>query len=163
MIDTLPDKEAHASMTYFAEYARFIPEKFEFGYRNQPHTRGSKSNVKDIINAMLNYGYVILAGEISKFINVIGLDTYYGFLHKRHVSFQSLVYDIIETFRWIVDYAVYSLANNQNSRQRIYLKDFARIKEGFVVLDYSLIKRFLEKMERIFHKERPYKIHGRKH
>ena len=163
LMDTLPDKEAAASRVYFAEYAKFIPKKFEFRFRNQSYNNGLKSNAKDVINTMLNYGYAVLAGEISKFVNGIGLDAYYGFLHKTHGGFQSLVYDIIEPFRWMVDYAVYSLANNQNSRQRIYLKDYSHTKDGYVILDYSLIKRFLERLERVFTKERPYRIkHGRK-
>jgi len=162
-IDTLPDKEAAASRIYFTEYAKFLPKRFEFSFRNQSFGSVSKTNAKDIINAMLNYGYAVLAGEISKFVNGIGLDAYYGFLHKTHGSFQSLVYDVIEPFRWMVDYAVYSLANNQNSRQRIYLKDYAHTRDGNVILDYSLIKRFLERLERVFRKERPYRIkHDRK-
>ena len=30
-------------------------------------------------------------------------------MHKSHDSFQALVYDIIEPFRWLVEYAVYKL------------------------------------------------------
>ncbi len=162
-IDTLPDKEAAASKAYFAEYAKFLPKRFEFHFRNQSFGTALKSDAKDIINALLNYGYAVLAAEISKFVNGIGLDAYCGFLHKTHGSFQSLVYDVIEPFRWMVDYAVFSLANNQNSRQRIYLKDYARTRDGNIVLDYSLIKRFLERLERIFSKERLYRLkHGRK-
>jgi len=53
----------------------------------------------------LNYGYAVLAGEISKFVCGIGLDPYFGFMHKSHTGFQPLVYDIIEPFRWLVDYS----------------------------------------------------------
>src|SRR5918912_559367 len=69
-----------------------------------------KPYASDIINALLNYGYAVLAAEISKFVNGFGLDPYYGFMHKSHDSFQALVYDIIEPFRWLVEYAVYKLA-----------------------------------------------------
>ncbi len=162
-VDVLSDNEAVASKIYFTEYAKLLPKKFEFHSRNQSFSGASKSNAKDIINALLNYGYTILAGEISKFVNGIGFDAYYGFLHKTHGSFQSLVYDIIEPFRWMVDYAVCSIANNVNSKQRIYLKDYTHTKDGHVILDYSLTKRFLERLERIFQKERPYRLkHGRK-
>jgi CRISPR-associated protein Cas1 len=105
-VDTLPDEEAHASMIYFSEYAKFIPKRFGFSSRNQSFSGASKRNAKDIINALLNYGYAVLAGEISKFVNGVGLDAYYGFMHKNHGNSQSLVYDLIEPFRWMVDYAV---------------------------------------------------------
>lgn len=162
-IDTLPDDEAKSSRIYFREFAKFVPDRFEFRFRNQSSGTALKYNAKDIINALLNYGYAVLAGEISKFINGIGLDAYYGFLHKTHGSFQSLVYDLIEPFRWLVDYVVYKLATSTSTKQRINLKDYSRTKEGYVVLDYLLIKRFLEKLERILQKERPYRLkHGRK-
>jgi CRISP-associated protein Cas1 len=47
---------------------------------------------------------------IDKFVNGFGLDPYYGFMHRTHNSFQALVYDLIEPFRWLVEYAVYKLA-----------------------------------------------------
>lgn len=122
-----------------------------------------KDQANDVINGLLNYGYAVLAGEISKFVNGIGLDAYYGFLHKSHSSFQSLVYDLIEPFRWLVDYTVYKIANNVNTKQRIYLKDHAHTKNGTIVLDYSLIRRFLEMLERTFQQERRCKFrHGAK-
>jgi len=36
----------------------------------------SKNNALDVINGILNYGYTVLGGEISKYINAIGLDLY---------------------------------------------------------------------------------------
>lgn len=154
--------ESASSRIYFGEYSKLIPKRFEFNPRNAP-LRVRKDQANDVINGLLNYGYAVLAGEISKFVNGIGLDAYYGFLHKPHSSFQSLVYDIIEPFRWLVDYTVYKIANNVNAKQRIYLKDYARTKNGTVVLDYSLIRRFLEMLERTFQKERRYEFrHGAK-
>ena len=125
--------------------------------------RNSKDNASDVINALLNYGYTVLAGEISKFINGIGLDAYYGFHHKEHSGFQPLVYDMIEPFRWLVDYSVWKLANAHSKEQRIYQRDYAYTKDGFVVMDYRLIRRFLEMLERTFQKERRYPYrHGAK-
>lgn len=154
--------ESASSRIYFVEYSKLIPKRFEFSPRNAP-LRIRKDQASDVINGLLNYGYAVLAGEISKFVNGIGLDAYYGFLHKSHSSFQSLVYDVIEPFRWLVDYTVYKIANNVNATQRIYLKDYARTKNGTIVLDYSLIRRFLEMLERTFQQERRYEFrHGAK-
>ena len=161
--ESLPEKEASASRLYFTEFAKFIPERYGFASRNQSLIRNSKNNASDVINALLNYGYTVLAGEISKFINGIGLDAYYGFYHKEHSGFQPLVYDMIESFRWLVDYSVWKLANAHSKEQRIYQKDYAYTKDGFVVMDYHLIRRFLETLERTFQKERRYAFrHGAK-
>ena len=102
-----------------------------------------------------------LAGEIAKFVNGIGLDPYYGFMHKTHSSFQALVYDLIEPFRWIVEYAAYKIASDCNHQYRITKSDYAWTREGRIILDTNLIKRFLELVERKFQTERPYKFkHG---
>jgi len=103
----------------------------------------------------LNYGYSVLAGEISKFVNGVGLDAYYGFYHHNHTSFQSLVYDVIEPFRWLVECAVWKMSDAK-SRNRISKKQYAFTREGKVVLDSELIRRFLEVLERVFQKERRY-------
>ena len=89
----------------------------------------NKKNAGDIINALLNYGYTVLAGEITKFVNGLGLDAYYGFYHKAHTSFQALVYDLIEPFRCLVEYSVYKFANNVNSKQRIKLKSILGLEK----------------------------------
>lgn len=162
-VKVLSEKESVASRDYFAEFAKVIPERYGFTSRNQGFTRISKNNATDVINALLNYGYSVLAGEISKYVCGIGLDAYFGFMHKSHTGFQPLVYDLIEPFRWLVDNAVYKLANHPDSRNRIKLYEIAHTKDGNVVMEYSLIKRFLELVERNFQKERRYIFkHGAK-
>ena len=158
---SLPEQEHTASQIYFREFAKFIPEKYGFESRNQSQIRNSKNNATDVINALLNYGYSVLAGEISKFVCGMGLDPYFGFMHKSHTGFQPLVYDLIEPFRWLVDYTVFQIANHKDSKKRIKLKEFAHTGEGSVMLEYDLVRRFLELLERNFQKERQYKFrHG---
>ena len=155
---SLPEKEHLAGKIYFREFAKFIPEKYGFTSRNQSSIRISKNNATDIINALLNYGYSVLAGEISKFVCGIGLDPYFGFMHRSHTGFQPLVYDLIEPFRWLVDYAVFQIANHKDSRKRIKLKEYAHTRDGNVVMGYDLTNRFLEMLERQFQKERKYEF-----
>jgi len=162
-IISLPEKENSASRVYFKEFGKFIPERYAFYSRNQSFIRTSKNNATDIINALLNYGYSVLAGEISKYVCGIGLDPYFGFMHRTHTGFQPLVYDVIEPFRWLVDYAVFSIATNSSKLHRIKLKEYVHTKEGNVVMDSNLIRRFLEILERQFQKERKYDFrHGKK-
>src|SRR5574337_1120796 len=148
--------ENTSSKIYFREFRKLIPERYEFVSRNQSFIRQTKNHATDLINALLNYGYTVLAGEISKFINGMGLDAYYGFYHKNQSGFQMLVYDVMEPFRWLVDYSVWKIAESDAKGYRINLKDYSRTREGLVVMDYSLVKRFLELLERTFRKERRY-------
>ena len=162
-VTSLPDKEHLASKIYFKEFAKFIPEKYGFQSRNQSFIRTSKNNATDIINALLNYGYSVLSAEISKYVCGFGLDPYYGFMHKIHSGFQPLVYDLIEPFRWLVDYSVFQITNHKDSRRRIKFKEYSHTKDGNVVIEYHLIRRFLEMLERQFQKERKYDFkHGKK-
>lgn len=155
--------EAPSSHVYFRNYAKLIPGKYGFTSRNNSSIRVTKRNASDVINGLLNYGYSVLAGEISKYVNGFGLDAYFGFIHKTHTGFQPLVYDLMEPFRWLVEYSVYKLANSQNNKQSIKLKNYAFTKDGSVVLDIDLIRRFLELLERTFQKERKYEFrHGSK-
>lgn len=160
-ISTPIQNEAKTSHIYFRAFAKLIPERYEFHSRNQ--MKITKNQASDVINALLNYGYAVLTGEISKFINGFGLDAYYGFYHKSHTGFQPLVYDVMEPFRWLVDYAVFKIANNKDHTQRIRLDEFAHTREGVVVMEYDLIKRFLELLERTFQQDRRYEFrHGAK-
>ena len=155
--------ESKTSHIYFRAFAKLIPERYEFISRNQSYTRLSKNNASDVINALLNYGYAVLAGEISKFINGFGLDAYYGFYHKPHSGFQPLVYDIMEPFRWLVDYTVFRIANIKDHKQRIRLDEFTHTRDGVVVMEYDLIRKFLELLERTFQQDRRYEFrHGAK-
>lgn len=152
--------EAPSSHIYFRNYAKLIPAKYGFESRNNSSIRITKRRASDVINALLNYGYAVLAGEISKFVNGFGLDAYCGFYHRSHTGFQPLVYDLMEPFRWLVEYTVYKLANVDN-RQTIRKQDFAYTKNGSVVLDTDLIRRFLELLERKLQSEKPYEFkHG---
>lgn len=155
--------EAPSSHVYFRNYAKLIPEKYGFTARNNSSLRSTKRNATDVINGLLNYGYAVLAGEISKFVCGFGLDPYFGFNHSSHTGFMPLVYDIMEPFRWLVEHSVYKLANHQNHEKSIKVRDYAFTRNGSVVLDSVLVKRFLELLERTFQSEREYHFkHGKK-
>lgn len=69
---------------------------------------------------MLNYGYAILASEITKSILINGLDPYCGVLHFDMDRRTSLTFDLIEPFRGqIVDKTVLGLIN----RKQVTLDD----------------------------------------
>jgi len=147
--------EAQASRQYFKLYASFFDEKYQFDSRHS--NSSTKQDASDVINALLNYGYSVLASEITKHLNGIGLDPYYSFYHHNHESFQSLTYDMIEPFRWLVEKTVYRLANAKNHALQIKKKHYIKhTKSGMVLLDTELVKKFLEMLEVDFRKVREY-------
>lgn len=154
--------EARAGYLYFRNFAKlFDKKKYGFISRNGGGIKTGNRYASDPINGLLNYGYTVLAGEIAKYVNGLGLDPYYGFFHTTHNSFQALVYDLIEPFRWLVEYAVYKVGTDSNHEYRIAKNDYAWTREGKIVLDDGLIRRFLELLERKLQSERPYKFkHG---
>ncbi len=148
--------EAQGSREYFKLYSSFFDEKYQFQAR-RGFSGNTKQNATDVINALLNYGYTVLAGEITKQIVGIGLDPYYSFYHKNHESFQSLTYDVIEPFRWIVEKTVYRLGNAKNKKLQIQKKHYYKhAKSGMVLLDTALVQKFLEMLEVDFRKTREY-------
>jgi CRISP-associated protein Cas1 len=147
--------EAQGGREYFKLYSSFFDEKYQFNTRHS--ISKTKQNASDVINALLNYGYSVLSSEITKQIVGIGLDPYYSFYHKNHESFQSLTYDLIEPFRWIVEKTVYRLGNAKNKKLQIQKKHHIKhAKSGMVLLDTELVQKFLEMLEVDFRKTREY-------
>lgn len=104
--------EGISSVQYWQAIKETLPESIKFQKRDQKPK-------KDIINAMLNYGYAIVATEITKNIILQGLDPYCGFLHADNNKRTSLTYDIIEEFRQqIVDKTVLKLINNRQITEK---------------------------------------------
>jgi CRISPR-associated protein Cas1 len=76
-----------------------------------PGRRGR--GAKDLPNAMLNYAYGILYGQVEWAIVLAGLDPYAGFCHADRPGKPSLVLDLIEEFRQpAADRPVFALLNH---------------------------------------------------
>lgn len=66
---------------------------------------------KDKINLLLDIGYTVLFNYIEAILNIYGFDIYKGNLHKEFYKRKSLVCDIIEPFRPIIDYKLRKMIN----------------------------------------------------
>lgn len=64
---------------------------------------------KDICNIALNYGYGILYSEVERACILSGLDPYLGFLHMDRYGKPSMVLDMVEQFRAVIDRAIINL------------------------------------------------------
>jgi CRISPR-associated protein Cas1 len=99
--------EAEGNRSYWDVIRLCLPERWHFTAR----TRGLRGytqprHAKDLFNAVLNYCYAILASEITRACYATGFDPYYGFFHKERRKLKAFVYDVIEPFRFLVDYTI---------------------------------------------------------
>lgn len=151
--------EASTSKIYQNQFASLIPERFEYKTRHSGKYSidATKENATNVINALLNYGYSVLASDVAKYVNAFGLDPYYGFNHKMGY-YMSLVYDIIEPFRVVVESTVLQMANsNANNYGRIHKKHHYRTVKG-ILLDRYMILQFLRILQNMLNRKRPYKV-----
>ena len=105
--------EGMASRIYFEAISSIMPEKYRFEGR-------SRNPAKDEFNAMLNYGYGVLYSLVEKACIIAGLDPYIGFLHTDSYNKKSLVFDIIECFRFYVDEVVVFLFSKRMVKDEFF-------------------------------------------
>ncbi len=107
-IDSLRGLEGAGSAAYFGSFAQLIRVKeFCFETRNRrPPT--------DPVNALLSFGYSLLANDVQSAVNIVGFDPYLGYLHVERYGRPSLALDLMEEFRPIVvDAMVLSVINRR--------------------------------------------------
>ena len=102
-----------------AIFHQLYPEFNFTGRKNKSNSRNYNSS--DEINALLNYGYAILESEVRKGINSVGLDYSIGFLHEINQSRTSLVYDVQELFRWLIDVSVIQLLEEKKIKKSDFI------------------------------------------
>lgn len=66
---------------------------------------------RDTTNLLLDVGYTILFNYIEALLNIYGFDIYKANLHQDFYKRKSLVCDIIEPFRPIIDYKILKMFN----------------------------------------------------
>ena len=124
---TLPDVDEYNQLmglegtvakTYFSAY-----------YQNQ-NWRGRHPRMKsDVMNVTLDIGYSILFNFMESFIRMFGFDLYVGVYHRLWFKRKSLVCDLMEPFRCIIDHAVLLVFN----RKQFSEKDFTAIEAYYAI------------------------------
>jgi len=139
---------------YYHTFSKMFKPELGFTTRNSLRNFRPK-DASDPINSLLNYGFGILYGEVTKQLNILGLDCFVGFYHKNEFSRLALVYDMIEPHRHLVERSVYDI------QEQIKRKDYAFSRDGIVVLSNDLKKKYIDCLDGILNKKRLYKgIHG---
>lgn len=100
--------------------------------------KGRKPRAKrDPINVLLDIGYTFLFYLVENMLNLYGFDIYKGVYHQFFYQRKSLVCDIVEPFRCIVDKQI---RNAYNLRQ-IKMDDFV-VQKGQFALKYMKSKEY---------------------
>jgi CRISPR-associated protein Cas1 len=107
----------------------------------------------DIINTTLDIGYTFLFNMIECMLNLYGFDLYQGVYHRQFYQRKSLVCDIVEPFRCIIDKQV----KRAYSLKQLQEKDFREDRGQFFLKndkqkEYSkwILPALLEHKEAIF-------------
>jgi CRISPR-associated protein Cas1 len=109
-MESLLGIEGLGAKVYFAHFSRMLkgdalPTEWDFHNRN-------RRPPKDPINALLSFGYAMLAKECTVALTAEGFDPYWGFYHQPRHGRPALALDLMEEFRTpVVDSAVITAIN----------------------------------------------------
>ncbi len=118
--------EGVASRIYFAQWFKQMDW----------HGRMPRAK-RDIINVLLDIGYTFLFNFIENMINLYGFDVYQGVYHRLFYQRKSLVCDLVEPFRCIIDKQI----KNSYNLGQIKPDDF-QCKNGKYFLTYKQSKEY---------------------
>ena len=116
---------------------------------------GRRPKIKsDFINSTLDIGYTVLFNLTDAMLGLYGFDVYKGVYHKEFYMRKSLVCDMVEPFRPLIDWQVRKAVNLRQCKP----EDF-NVSNGRYLLDISknkdyvefLMKPLLASKERMFH------------
>ncbi len=150
--------EGAGSAAYFSVFGRLIKCDWPHGFNKRVRRPPT-----DPVNAMLSYGYVILATQVASTLAGVGFDPYIGYLHASRYGKPALALDIMEEFRpVIVDSVVLSLLNNR----QLEPKDFILELNSYRMTDATkrlFLEKFEERMQEIVtHPVFEYKVSYRR-
>lgn len=122
--------EGAIAASYFENFGAMLrPRDFDAAWDWKTRNRRPP---RDPINALLSFGYALLAKECTVALLAEGLDPWWGLYHQPRHGRPSLALDLMEEFRAVVvDSAVLSAVNTG----MVTTRDFTRSKAGCVLTD----------------------------
>lgn len=102
--------EGLAAKVYFAAFY----QDFDW-HQRRPRTKC------DTLNATMDIGYTLLFNFVECYLRMFGFDLYVGIYHRMWFKRKSLVCDIMEPFRPIIDKAIRTAWNRQQFSEKDFL------------------------------------------
>lgn len=107
--------EGCAAKLYFPNY-----------FNNVLWKRRAPRSKSDMVNVLLDIGYAILFSFVDAVLNCYGFDVYCGVMHRNFYMRKSLVCDIIEPFRCVVDAQIRKAINLKQCREEDFIVESGR-------------------------------------
>lgn len=124
-LQSIPNEQEYMSLM---GYEGFSSKAFFAAYFHDLHWKARCPRAKcDAINVTLDIGYTILFNFMECFLRMFGFDLYVGVFHRLWFKRKSLVCDVMEPFRCIIDRAV----RTSYHRKQFAEKDFTIEKGEF--------------------------------
>jgi len=122
--------EGNLAARYYANFSHLLsPRDFEAEW---DFTTRNRRPPKDPVNAMLSFGYAMLAKECTVVLLAEGLDPWWGLYHKPRHGRPALALDLMEEFRpLVVDSAVITAINTG----MVSTGSFRRSQAGCIMTD----------------------------
>lgn len=135
-LDSLRGLEGECASVYFSIFDELIlNQKSDFCF----HGRNKRPPL-DNVNAMLSFGYSLLANDCASALEGVGLDSYVGFMHRDRPGRKSMALDLMEEMRAVlVDRFVVTLINNRQIKK----EHFRNLESGAVEFTEDGKKKFL--------------------
>lgn len=157
-IESILAAEGQGSAAYFGAFGALLSDPASW-----PFPGRIKRPPTDPVNALLSFGYALLAGQVSGAVQLVGFDPFVGYLHSSVYGRPALALDLMEEFRSvIVDAVVLELLNNR----RLKPEDFSEELGTFRLKDEPrrlFLLRFEERLrEEITHPTFGYKASYRR-
>lgn len=151
--------EGDATARYFRAFAGLIEPPRPADRSNLGGFRFEARNRRpptDPVNAVLSFGYAMLARHITIALASVGLDPYRGFYHAPRYGRPALALDLMEPFRPVVVDSVVLSALNTGELTRT---DFVRTGAGTALTPWGR-RKFVEAFERRLSQETTHPIFG---
>ncbi|GJL73395.1 MAG: hypothetical protein NMNS01_25940 [Nitrosomonas sp.] len=129
-LDTLRLLEARAALTYWSAWnmpikwkEKSVPTEWKSFTQRASGISGKGYQATHPVNSLLNYAYAILAGQVERALQISGLDVAVGSLHADQDGRASLVFDLMEPLRPVIDQIIFSWASTQRWRRADFVVD----------------------------------------
>lgn len=150
---TILGLEGAGSAAYFRCFGHMLSDQTRWPYPGRV-----KRPPTDPVNALLSYGYALLASQVRSAVQIVGFDPFIGYLHSSAYGRPALALDLMEEFRpLIVDSVVLTLLNN-----RMLSSDDFHVELGAYRLKKEPRKLFLTTFEERLNEEITHPIFGYK-
>jgi CRISP-associated protein Cas1 len=142
--------EARATITYWSTWnncvikwkEKDVPTEWRGFAQRASGISGKGYKATHPVNAILNYAYAILAGQVERALQIAGLDVAVGSLHADQDGRASLVYDLMEPLRPVVDKIIFNWVITQRWRRA----DFVIDRQGVIRVHPQLARVVVTKV-----------------